>query len=308
MLIATESVVYEMHQDGDTPMPACEGTEVRRVAEGASVSAVALATGDIVLLRESVQEVLETGIEEQIWSLLLLSEDPVRLLVGTEAPHIYHVDAVGEVRRNESFASLECRDQWRTPWGGPPVARSMAASTDGYVYAGIEQGSIMRSPNHGEDWEPVTPDLNADIHQVVTSRTSAARVYADTAAAVYLSEDHGDSWQHISEQLDNRYGRAIAVHPKDADLFLATVSDGPHGDNVHGQLWRTNDAGRNWAHVEGVFPSDTRENIDTYHVAFDALGTAWACVGKNLYAGRDRATMWKLYWSAPDDINVLSCK
>jgi photosystem II stability/assembly factor-like uncharacterized protein len=281
---------------------------IRRVAEGDTVSVAALADGDLVLLGGEEPRRLETGLDEEIWSLLILSEDPLEVLVGTVAPHIYHVDADGNAERNDSFADLDVRDQWRTPWGGPPVARSMAASEDGYVYCGIEQGSVMRSPDGGARWEPVTPDLNADIHQVITCPAAPQRVYANTARAVFMSEDHGESWCHVSDDLDERYGRAVAVHPDDADLLLATVSDGPHGDNVHGQLWRTNDAGRSWAHVAGVFPQSTEKNIDTYHVCITRTGTAWACVGPTLYVGRDRATMWEEYWTASEDINVLSAR
>jgi photosystem II stability/assembly factor-like uncharacterized protein len=309
MLLSTDTVVYEILQDGDQPMPVFDAAGgIRRVAEGDTVSVAALADGDLVLLGGEEPERLATGLEEEIWSLLILSEDPLQVLVGTVAPHIYHVDADGNVERNGSFAALDVRETWSTPWGGPPVARSMAAGEDGYVYAGIEQGSVMRSPDGGENWEPVTPDLNKDIHQVATCPEAPARVYANTARAVFISEDHGESWQHLADDLDERYGRAIAVHQEDPDLVLATVSDGPHGDNVHGQLWRSNDGGENWAHVAGVFPKNTKKNIDTYQVAITRTGTAWACVGDTLYVGRDRATMWEEYWTGSEDINVLSTK
>jgi hypothetical protein len=31
-------------------------------------------------------------------------------------------------------------------------------------------------------------------------------------------------------------------------------------------------------------------------------------VGNTLYVGRDRATMWEEYWTASEDINVLSAR
>ena len=42
--------------------------------------------------------------------------------------------------------------------------RSLAHSGD-WVFADIHVGS-MRSPDRGTTWEPVTPDLDADVHQV----------------------------------------------------------------------------------------------------------------------------------------------
>ncbi len=285
MLLSTDTVVYEILQDGDQPMPVYDQAGgIRRVAEGDTVSVAGLADGDLVLLGGEEPERLETGLEEEIWSLLILSEDPLEVLVGTVAPHIYHVDADGNVERNGSFAALDVRETWSTPWGGPPVARSMAAGEDGYVYAGIEQGSIMRSPDGGRNWEPVEPDLNKDIHQVATCPAAPERVYANTAKGFFLSDDCGNSWHHRSgDPLNARYGRGVAVDPSRPDRVLVTVSDGPHGDDVHGQLYFSDDAGKSWQQVRGRFPESTPANINTFHVAFDNSGAAWAVVDNVVY-------------------------
>ena len=249
---------------------------------------------------------MPTGIEGSIESLLILEENPLCLLVGAEPPHLYRfVEDGGPAERVGPFDRLECRDEWYTPWGGPPAVRSFASTRDGWVYADIHVGSIMRSPDRGASWEPVTPDLHKDVHQVATSPQTDERVYANTADAVYISEDRGRSWQHRTDGLPVRYGRAIAVHPDDPDCVLATVSDGP-GGNAQGRLFRTDDAGRTWVHVTEGFPETTRGNIDTYHVAFSPGGLAWAVVGKALFLSRDRGRRWEAFWEAPEGIMMIS--
>ena len=110
-----------------------------------------------------------------------------------------------------------------------------------------------------------------------------------------------------SEDLSNRYGRGIAVHPEDPDCVLATVSDGPHDGDVHGELWRTENGGKSWEHIIEGFPASTGDNIDTFHVAFDREGTAWAIVNDGLYIGREKGASWELIWKAPEGIGMISC-
>jgi hypothetical protein len=306
MLIATEKKVYRW--DPGEPAVAFEAVGIRRVEEGHTCEAVALEDGTIVLLRDGAETRLASGIEGTVHSLLILSEEPLRLLIGAEPPYLYILSDSGPAARNESFATLDCRGEWHTPWGGPAAVRSMAATPDGWVYADIHVGSIMRSADRGETWEPVTPTLHADVHQVNACPAAPDRVYAETADAFWLSEDRGKSWHHRAADLGERYGRAVAVHPSDPELVLATVSDGPHGDNVHGRLYRSADAGLHWEHVADGFPASTPDNIDTFHVAFDEAGQAYAVVGNVLYSAGPEAAEWSPAWEAPSDIIMLSAR
>ncbi len=306
MLLATSDAVFRLegYAPDELPEPVAELPDVRRIEEGANAAFAACADGGVYMLSQGKAVPLETEMEDTVHSLLLLSEDPLNLLIGTEPPHVYRLTGEG-TRRLGAFDRLDCREDWYTPWGGPPAVRSMATSGDGRVYADIHVGSIMRSDDRGNTWEPVTPELHKDVHQVATCPASTERVYAETADSFWLSMDRGNSWLHRAEDLGERYGRCVAVHPTDPDLLLVTVSDGPHGQDVHGQLYRSEEAGSNWDHVHEGFPESTPDNIDTFHAAFAADGTAWTCVGNTLYVGRERAARWSAHWQAPGEIVML---
>ncbi len=307
MLISTDTHAYTLNGDENqaAPEPCFGGNGIQRVAEGAGCSVIALDGGDLSVLSEGGSRTLSTGIDDPIESLLILQEDPLSLLVGTEGPHIYRI-ADDSAERIQTFEDLECRDDWYTPWGGPAAVRSLASTADGWVYADIHVGSIMRSPDRGASWEPVTPDLHIDVHQVATSPREDQRVYANTAHAVYISTDCGASWQHRADGFPVLYGRAIAVHPEDTGCLLATVSEGP-GDNVKGYLFRTDDTGETWTHVTDGFPETTRGNIDTFQVAFSPSGRAFAVVDRTLYQSLDRGSRWTPCWEATEPIAMLSC-
>ena len=318
MLIATNENVYTLGDDGEHADASLryKGRSAC-VLEGHWFEYVALPDGKIVVLPACVEGVdastapvrqVATTVGEPIECMLLRKEaKSPEMLLGTEGAHLFRL-ADGQADRIAAFDGLECRKAWHTPWGGPPAVRSLAATADGWVYADIHVGSIMRSADGGRAWEPVTPDLHEDVHQVATSPAAPDRVAANTARGVYVSDDRGRTWQHRAADLGERYGRAIAIAPDDGDLMLASVSDAPHGEDVHGALYRTDDAGRSWAHVAEGFPATTRVNINTFHVAFGPGGLAWAAVQRDLYVGRDRARRWEKFWEAPGRIVMLACK
>ena len=303
MLIATSRTAYALSEGHAAPAQIFEGT-VAAIAKGRDLRVIALKNGDLYIRTQARAQTVATGIERDIECLIILEEDPLHLLIGTGDSRVYACKD-GKTERVASFDRLAVRDKWYTPWGGPPDVRSFAKTTDGWVYADIHVGSIMRSPDKGETWEPVTPDLHDDVHQVATSPQAADRVYANTARAVYLSDDRGRSWSHRAEGFPYLYGRAIAVHPDDPDCLLATVSKGPHGD-VAGQLYRSDDAGRTWEHVTAGFPETVSHNIDTFHLAFSPCGHAWAAVDNALYTSHDRGNYWESAWHAPAKIRMIA--
>jgi hypothetical protein len=307
MLIATHDAVYATKRPDTSPVLRLEAGGILHVAEGRLLDAVATDDGRLAVLRKHKTRTLEPDLDKAaVTSLLLVKEDPLEVLLGTEPAHVFRQTGEGAADRCAAFDALSVRDGWYTPWGGPPAVRSLAGTPDGWVYADIHVGSIMASPDRGATWKPVKPDLNEDVHQVATCPAAPDRVYANTARAVWISEDRGRSWAGRGKPLGHRYGRAIAVHPDKPDHCLASVSDGPHGKNVHGRLYRTTNAGRDWDHVADGFPDSTPHNIDTFHLAVTGDGTGWACVGPRLYAGPLTGGAWRQVWEAPDPIAMLA--
>lgn len=302
MLIATNTQVYEHN----TPVPKEIYTgEVAAITEGKIYQVLATKQGDLIIRTPDQLQTISTGIAFPIECLVILNESPLEILIGTGESHIYRMKD-GKTKAIESIDKMPIRDQWYTPWGGPPDVRSFATTNEGHVYADIHVGSIIHSPDGGQSWEPVTPDLHEDVHQVATSQRSKKRVYANTAHGVYISDDHGKSWAHRSNGFPYKYGRAIAVHPTDPDCLLATVSKGPHGD-PQGQLYRSDDAGRAWDLVKNGFPQSVSHNIDTFHIAFSNDGNAWAAIGQDLYTSTDRGISWQIDHQFDNGIKMIAC-
>jgi len=311
MFIATNNAIYTVEDSGNgEPTHIYKGTDQQdsggngnheamvSLSNGQAVVS-ALSDGTLLVLSEDDEKRIPTGIADPIASLLVVREDPLTLLIGTdEGAYVYRlVGEEGPAERIAAFDELECRKDWYTPWGGPPAVRTLAKTQDGFCYADIHVGSIMRSPDEGVSWEPVTPDLNKDVHQVTTCPIEDNNVYASTANGVYISPDRGNSWEHRREGLPRRYGTGIAVHPTDPDLMIATVQNGPRGGGAW--LCRSENGGATWTDLSTQLTASA-DRIRTGYIAFTSDGTAWAVIGKTLYIGKDRATEWSPFWTPPE--------
>lgn len=309
MLITTETQTFLVDDAGTgEPVPLREAPNAAAIDETADLTVIWLPGGDIILLRPDVDTLrLSTGLEADVRCIRLLSTEPFVLLAGTVPARLYRVTGDGEAELLEGFDRVEGRDTWDTPWGGPALVRTLADADGGWLYADIHVGSIARSGDRGETWQPVDPAVHRDVHQIATCPKAPERLYANTADAVFISDDRGSSWRHCTEGLGARYGLALAVHTEDAELLLVSLSRGPH--EGEGRLYRSQDCGQTWQHINAGFPPFIEGNIDTGCVAFgagEAADRAWAAEGERLYRSEDRGQTWRRVWTAPAPITALA--
>jgi hypothetical protein len=143
------------------------------------------------------------------------------LFIGTAGARLLRLDD-DHFDEVDGFREVPGREDWHTPWGGPPDTRSLAAAADGTLYANVHVGGIPRSTDAGETWQP-TIDVDADVHQVFAV---ADLVLAATAGGLAVSGDRGSTWQWRDEGLHAEYARAVAVAD---DTVLVSTSQGPFG-------------------------------------------------------------------------------
>jgi hypothetical protein len=202
------------------------------------------------------------------------------LLVGTSEAHLLR-QRDGELERVEAFDRAEGRDDWYTPWGGPPDARSIT-EWDADVYVNIHVGGILRTSDGGASWRP-TIDIDADVHQVTVTD---GLLLAACAAGLAQSADRGVTWSMRDDGLETRYARAVAIC---GDTVLMTASNGPRGG--HAAVYRAELA-------QGPFARTTDPvdgNIDSH--CLDALpdgsAAAYATPDGRLFWSADRGTTWE---------------
>jgi hypothetical protein len=228
--------------------------------------------------------------------LLCAVDAPGGLLIGTEGAHLVQLGA-GGLSRVESFEATPGRDDWYTPWGGPPETRSLARTDDNVLLAGVHVGGIPRSDDLGRTWAP-TIDIEADVHQVRALPGRPNVVVAAAAVGCCRSDDGGVTWRVMADGLHATYCRAIAVT---ADAVIVSASEGPRGRES--ALYRRPLEGH------AVFERITDwvdGNVDTH--ALDALGdeVVYGTRAGTVWRSDDGGTTWDKHLTKLAPVTSLS--
>src|SRR6186713_1955095 len=127
------------------------------------------------------------------------------VLVGTTEARLFQLRG-DRLEPMLAFDGAPGREEWYTPWGGPPTTRSLTEWDDD-VFVNVHVGGILHTADSGNSWNP-TIDIDADVHQVAIT---AELVLAACAGGLATSADRGATWTMRSDGLDAPYSRAVAV-------------------------------------------------------------------------------------------------
>ena len=182
------------------------------------------------------------------------------VLVGTAHARLARV-AGGTSEIVASFDDAPGRDDWYTPWGGPPDTRSLSAAPDGRVFVNVHVGGILRAVDPARSWSP-TIDIDADVHQVLADPLDASHIVAATALGLAESRDGGDSWTFTTDGLHAPYARAVAL---DGDRLFLSASTGPRGGRA--ALYRREPGADGFERCEDGLDDWYAGNIDSHRLS-----------------------------------------
>lgn len=178
------------------------------------------------------------------------------VLLGAEAAQLFHLPAGGgPMAHDEPFARAPGRDDWYTPWGGPPDVRSLAADVDGTLYLNVHVGGILRF--RGGEWLD-TMDIDADVHEVAAHPDRAGTALAATARGLSITSDGADHWSFHSNGLHAGYCRAVAVT---GERVFVSASRSNRGEQA--AIYRTDLDGGELHRCDKGLPEWFSSNINT---------------------------------------------
>jgi hypothetical protein len=218
-------------------------------------------------------------------------------IVGTSEAHLVRV-ADGSAERVRSFDRVGTRDEWYTPWGGPPDVRSLARDASGALYANVHVGGILRSDD-GTSWKPTSMDVHADVHQVLAHPSEPSLVFAATAIGLATSSDAGGTWTFEEDGLHAAYCRAVAIT---GDTLLLSASRSHTGRQS--ALYRRPLEGGVFHRCERGLPEWFADNVDTYCLdARDGVAALGTTDGK-IFVSTDSGATWD---EAASGLPSISC-
>src|SRR3954451_9107157 len=180
-----------------------------------------------------------------------------------------------EIGEHQWYAATPRPFEFKRVWHLEP-----SATDPDVVYAGVEDASLYRSDDGGQEWQEL-PALRQHgtamqwqpgaggmcLHTIILDPRDADRIFvAISAAGAFRSDDGGKSWLPINKGLesggipdpDAEVGHCVhnlAQHPSRPDtLFM----------QKHWDVLRTDDAGDKWHEISGNLPTDFGFPIDVH--------------------------------------------
>ena len=275
---------------GGQPRVALEGLDVNCLV-GADRRVLALADG------RSIWEIGRDGVEEVTRHLDLrlncLLSNGGDVLIGAAHARLLRLTD-GELHALAAFDAAEDRDDWYTPWGGPPDVRSLTRTGSGGLFANVHVGGILRSDDDGARWSQ-TIDIHSDVHEVIAMEPTASEaLLAATAWGLAASLDGGKEWTFSDEGLHASYCRAVAVG--DGTVFLS-VSVGPFGGRA--AIYRRDLNGSTFEKCEKGLPEWFPENIDTGCLSAAGSTAVFGTADGSVFISDDFGATWE---PAADDL------
>jgi len=276
IVTGTADGLYEIGLDGVIGSHELAGMEVKAVSGDWAIA------DDAVISRSTKQKV---DLPDGLVPRCLLAGAEGACLVGTSGARLFKIGN-GDPQAIESFDAIPDREEWYTPWGGPPDTRSLAMGPNGLL-VNVHVGGVWRT--NGTGWvESVAADQ--DVHQVVAVDTTIA---VAAATGVGQSRDGGKSWAWTSDGLHASYCRAVTVAE---GWLLVSASTGP-GTN-RGGVYRAPLDGTakpfTPCGADGSLPRSFPYNVDTFELTAQGPQVALGTPTGDLYLSEDSGETWRL--------------
>jgi hypothetical protein len=191
----------------------------------------------------------------------------------------------GGLEPRQDFDEAPGREDWFTPWGGPPDVRSLA-SNDGYLFANVHVGGILRKDPGVNSWVP-TIAIDSDVHEVVIDPSDGSELAA-TAQGLAVSRDKGETWEFDDDGLHSSYARAIAVG---TDSLFMSAAKGPFGGPA--AVYRRRLDGPGFVKCERGLPEWFDDNIDTGSLGIEGRSVAFGTQDGRVFASSDEGESWE---------------
>jgi photosystem II stability/assembly factor-like uncharacterized protein len=204
----------------------------------------------------------------QVWSFMVDSRDPNRMLAGASPIGVYRSDDGGESWRE--LAKPQVAEHCKGPFASRVMRLAQNPKKPDEIYAALEINGAMRSTDGGESWTDCSPGLI----KLAEREHLKSQIVSDTAAEGMLD------------------GHAVTINPADPESPILALRMG---------LFRTTDQGKTWRDMEVgrfspmTYGRDVKVSAAEPNTLYAALSVAAASHDGGLYRSQDNGQSWKRF-------------
>ena len=179
------------------------------------------------------------------------------------------------------------------------------------IFIAISSAGAFRSDDGGKSWKPINKGLRSEqipdpvaevghcVHHVAQHRSRPDVLYMQKHWDVMRSDDAGDSWREVSDNLPSDFGFVIDVHAHEPDtIYVVPIKSDSEHYPPDGKLrvYRSRSGGDEWeALTKGLPQSDCYVNVLRDAMSVDTLdpcGVYFGTTGGQVYASADAGDSW----------------
>ena len=249
----------------------------------------------------------------RVWQIKPGSEDEPRVVyAGVEPACLFRSEDEGKSWNvNESLMDHKTRKKWQPGGGGLCLHTILLYKRrPKRMHVAISAVGTLRTDDGGESWKFQNKNVLADfqpekypefgqcVHKLATNPSKPDVIFHQNHCGVYRSDDAGENWIDIRNNLPSRFGFPIAVDANDPKRAYVAPMEGdfsriPPGG--HFAVWGTDNAGKEWFKLDSGLPS-----VSYYTVLRDGMvadiedpcGLYFGTTTGHLYTSRDQGDHW----------------
>ncbi len=250
---------------------------------------------------------------KRVWHLEPSHTDPDTVYAGVEDAALFKSTDGGQTW--QELAGLRDHGtgpQWQPGAGGLCLHTILLDKNNpDRIFIAISAAGTFRSDDGGKTWKPITRGLKSEflpeqeaeighcVHRIAMHPSRPDVLFMQKHWDVMRSDNAGESWYEVSDNLPSDFGFVVDVHAHEPDTIyvLPIKSDSEHYP-PEGKLrvYRSRTGGKEWeALTKGLPQSDCYVNVLRDAMAVDSLdscGVYFGTTGGQVYVSPDAGDNW----------------
>ena len=252
---------------------------------------------------------------ERVWHIEPGREDEPGVVYAGVAPACLFKSEDGGVswEVNDALLKHKTRKKW-TPGAGGLCLHTILLHprTLKRMHIGISAVGTLRTDDGGNSWKfqnknvladfnPVKyPEYGQCVHKLAVNPSRPDVIYHQNHCGVYRSDDAGENWVDIRNNLPSRFGFPVAADANEPRRAYVAPLEGDFSripPDGHFAVWGTDNAGKEWFKLDDGLPK-----VSYYTVLRDGMvadnedpcGLYFGSTTGHLYSSPDRGEHWSL--------------
>jgi photosystem II stability/assembly factor-like uncharacterized protein len=248
-----------------------------------------------------------------VWHLEPSLADPDTVYAGVEdAALVRSSDGGKEWEELSSLRQHHTAPLWQPGAGGMCLHTILLDPTDpAIMVVAISAAGAFRTADGGKTWQPANRGLHSDgipdpdaevghcVHHIAMHPARPKVLFMQKHWDVMRSDDGGESWREVSDNLPSDFGFPIDVHPHEPEtVYVVPIKSDSEHYPPDGKLrvYRSRTGGGEWQELtQGLPQRHCYVNVLRDAMSVDSLepaGVYFGTTGGQVYASADSGDNW----------------